>query len=51
MLNHAGEILLALVIVLSAFLSYWLVWSLGPGRPLRTGTISTARGKDGTVGL
>jgi hypothetical protein len=50
MLNHAGEVLIALVIVLSAFLSYWLVWSLGLSRPLRIGTISTTRGKDGTGG-
>ena len=35
MLNHTGEILLALVMVLFAFLSYWLVWSLkGTGKPL-----------------
>jgi hypothetical protein len=35
MLSHASEILLALVMVLSAFLSYWLVWSLkGTGKPL-----------------
>jgi hypothetical protein len=36
MLNHTGEILLALVMVLFAFLSYWLVWSLGLVRPLGT---------------
>jgi hypothetical protein len=36
MLNYAGEILLAITLVLSSFLSYWLVWTLnglgkGPG--------------------
>jgi hypothetical protein len=28
MLNYAGEILLALTLILSSFLSYWLVWTL-----------------------
>jgi hypothetical protein len=28
MLNYAGEILLAITLVLSSFLSYWLVWTL-----------------------
>jgi hypothetical protein len=28
MLNYAGEVLLALGLVLSSFLSYWLVWKL-----------------------
>jgi hypothetical protein len=28
MLNYAGEILLALGLVLSSLLSYWLVWTL-----------------------
>jgi len=47
MVNHAGEILLALVMVLAAFLSYWLVWSLnGLGRPLRTETIPKTGAKD-----
>jgi hypothetical protein len=29
MLNHAGETLLALLMILSSFLGYWLVWSEG----------------------
>jgi hypothetical protein len=41
MLNHAGETLLALVMILSSFLGYWLVWSVrGPSRRLRTETPS-----------
>jgi hypothetical protein len=28
MLNYAGEILLAITLVLSSFLFYWLVWTL-----------------------
>jgi hypothetical protein len=28
MLNYAGEILLAITLVLSSFLSYWFVWTL-----------------------
>jgi hypothetical protein len=35
--NPAAQTLPALVMILSSFLGYWLVWSLGgPGRPLRT---------------
>jgi hypothetical protein len=34
MLNYAGEILLVLTLILSSFLSYWLVWTLnGLGKP------------------
>jgi hypothetical protein len=37
MLNHAGEILLILSLVLASFLSYWLVWTLnGLGSVPRT---------------
>jgi len=52
MLNHAGEILLALVMVLSAFLSSWLVWSLkGIGKSLRTEEIpkTGAKGRTGRL--
>jgi hypothetical protein len=39
MLNPAAQNFPALVMTLSSFLGYWLVWSLrGPSRPLRTET-------------
>jgi hypothetical protein len=35
--NCAGPILLALTLLLSSFLSYWLVWTLnGPGKSRET---------------
>jgi hypothetical protein len=46
MLNYAGEIPLAITLVLSSFLSYWLVWSLnGLGKVPRTAEQHKTRAK------
>ena len=46
LLNFAGEILFAITLVLSSFLSYWLVWTLnGLGKVPRTAEQHKTRAK------
>jgi hypothetical protein len=49
MLNYAGEILVAITLVLASFLSYWLVWTLnGLGKdPAAEQHKTTAEGEMG----
>jgi type II secretory pathway component PulM len=52
MLENAGGILLALVMVLFLFLSYWLVWSLnGRGKEPREAKRKRLRAKQETLKL
>jgi hypothetical protein len=50
MLNYAGEVLLGLGLVLSSFLSYWLVWTLNGLGKFPEPTTEPKQEKKGVLG-